>query len=168
MPEALATSYDEVPYSNNVFSDTHPDCLATLATLLGMRPAPADQCRVLELGCGTGANLIPMAQDLPGSRFLGIDLSTRQVAMGQQVVRDLGLTNIELRPLSILDVGEDFGRFDYILCHGLSRGVKETLERLSGRPGWRRPRRRRRSSGGVGPGGNAGSSGRPRRGCRSG
>jgi methyltransferase-like protein/SAM-dependent methyltransferase len=117
--EQTLTSYDEVPYSNNVFSYTHPDCLATLATLLGLRPAPADRCRVLELGCGTGANLIPMAQDLPGSSFVGIDLSARQIDMGREMAGALSLDNIELRPLSILDVGDDFGRFDYILCHGV-------------------------------------------------
>jgi methyltransferase-like protein/2-polyprenyl-3-methyl-5-hydroxy-6-metoxy-1,4-benzoquinol methylase len=128
MSEAAATSYDEVPYSSNVFSYTHPDCLATWATLLGMDPAPVERCRVLELGCGTGANLIPMAQDLPGSRFVGIDLSPRQVGMGREVVGALGLANIELRPLSILDVGADFGRFDYIICHGVYSWVPAEVQ----------------------------------------
>src|SRR5262249_10589850 len=60
-----ATSYDEVPYESYPFSQTHPDRLATVATLFGMRPAPVDRCRVLELGCAAGGNLIPMALALP-------------------------------------------------------------------------------------------------------
>ena len=40
---------------------THPDRLATIALLYGMAPRPVDRCRVLELGCGDGSNLIPMA-----------------------------------------------------------------------------------------------------------
>lgn len=119
MSEVPTTSYDEVPYGDNVFCYTRPECLGAVAALLGMRPAPADRCDVLELGCGTGGNLIPMAQDLPGSRFVGIDLSARQIDSGRQVVTALGLTNIELRPLSILDVDERFGPFDYVICHGV-------------------------------------------------
>ena len=119
MSDAQPTSYDEVPYGSNVFCHTHPDRLATVAALLGMRTPPVDRCRVLELGCGTGANLLPMAQDLPGSRFVGIDLSPRQIATGQAIVDALALPNIELRAASILDVADDFGPFDYILCHGV-------------------------------------------------
>ena len=51
--------------------------------------APADHCRVLELGCSDGTNLIPMAATLPESRFVGIDLSERQISDGQKVVEAL-------------------------------------------------------------------------------
>jgi len=47
--------------------------LSTIATLFGMNPAPVEHCRVLELGCGNGGNLIPMAFGLPQSEFVGID-----------------------------------------------------------------------------------------------
>jgi len=112
MSQPQPTSYDEVPYGSNVFHDTHPDSLATWATLLGMQPPPVERCRVLELGCGTGANLMPMAQDLPGSHFVGIDLSPRQIAMGQEVVEALHLRNLELKAVSVLDVDASFGQFD--------------------------------------------------------
>jgi hypothetical protein len=112
----LGTSYDEVPYESHPFAQTHPDRLATVATLFGMRPAPVDRCRVLELGCAAGGNLIPMALTLPGSRFVGIDLASRQIAEGWQVVEALGLDNIELRHLDLLDVDDGFGRFDYDCC----------------------------------------------------
>src|SRR5262245_21758972 len=106
MSETNLASYEEMPYLSKPLYPTHPDCLATVASLLGMTPAPVASCRVLELGCATGGNLIPMAATLPGSRFLGIDLSPRQVVMGEETVRALGLTNLELRPLSITDVDE--------------------------------------------------------------
>jgi len=104
MAEAQLTSYEDVPYTSKPLYPTHPDCLATLATLLGMRPAAVDNCRVLELGCASGGNLMPMAASLPESHFLGIDLSPRQIAQGQAVIDAVGIPNIELRPLSILDV----------------------------------------------------------------
>lgn len=119
MPGGPMSSYDVLPYGDRTFPRTHPDLLATVATLFGMAPAAPAACRVLELGCAGGANLIAMAEDLPGAHFVGIDLSTRQVETGEERVRAKGLTNVELRALSILDVGEDFGRFDYIICHGV-------------------------------------------------
>src|SRR5207249_103652 len=97
MPDSSPTSYDEVPYESHPFPQTHPDRLATVATLLGLKPRLADRCRVLELGCAAGGNLIPMALTLPDSTFIGLDLSRVQVAQGQQTVAALGLKNIELR-----------------------------------------------------------------------
>ncbi len=123
-----ATSYDEVPYESLPFAQTHPDRLASVATLFGMRPAPADRCRVLELGCAAGGNLIPMALALPRSRFLGIDLSGRQVADGLKVVGALGLSNIELKQLSISEVDAGWGPFDYIVCHGVYSWVPPAVQ----------------------------------------
>src|SRR3974390_2270249 len=68
-PAATATVYDDVPYATHANVATHPDRLWTIATLAGLAPAPATRCRVLELGCGSGDNLIPMAASLPGSAF---------------------------------------------------------------------------------------------------
>src|SRR5438045_9637513 len=84
-PSAAAASstpinaYDEVPYSVGAFPQTHPDRLATIATLFGLTPVPPNRCRVLELGCASAGNLIPMASALPESTFVGIDLSRRQI-----------------------------------------------------------------------------------------
>src|SRR6476620_1599166 len=99
----MANSYDEVLYEGRPFVQTHPDRLATIGRLFGMSPAPIDRCRVLELGCGDGGNLIPMAYTLPGSEFVGIDLGARGIAIGQENAAALGLTNLQLRHLDILD-----------------------------------------------------------------
>jgi hypothetical protein len=53
--------YNRVRYSTMPSTSTHPDRLAAVAALFGMTPAPVTDCRLLELGCGDGANLIPMA-----------------------------------------------------------------------------------------------------------
>ena len=126
-----ATSYDEVPYESVAYAETHPDRLATIATLFGLTPPKVDACRVLELGCASGGNLIPMAQGLPGSHFIGLDLSSREIADGLQCVEALGLKNIELRALSITEVDASFGQFDYIICHGVFSWVpREVQEKI--------------------------------------
>ena len=125
MPE---TTYDEVPYLELTHAETHPDRLATAAILLGMRPAPTDRCRVLELGCASGSNLIPMAEALPESTFRGIDISARQVAEGAALIAELDLRNITLRQVDILDVGPDLGEFDYLIAHGVFSWVPRAVQ----------------------------------------
>jgi methyltransferase-like protein/SAM-dependent methyltransferase len=126
--EAAPFSYDEVPYPSFPVPQAHPDPLATLATLFGLRPAPVERCRVLELGCADGGHLIAMADRLPGSEFVGIDLSPRQIDTGRATVAALGLKNITLRPLSVLDVPDDLGPFDYITAHGIYSWVPPAVQ----------------------------------------
>jgi SAM-dependent methyltransferase len=114
-----ATPYDDVFYPGRVYEHTHPNRLATLATLYGMSPAPAERCSVLELGCGVGGNLLPMAFQYPNSEFVGVDLSGVTIARGQSNVAALGLTNVKLLHCDIMDVDAGFGQFDYIMAHGV-------------------------------------------------
>ncbi len=120
--------YDEVPYPSLSFHVTHPDRLATLAVLLGMRPPPVEHCRVLELGCASGGNLIPMAESLPESQFVGIDLSARQIAEGQAGLAAVGLKNVTLKQMDILSLDPDFGQFDYIIAHGIYSWVPPAVQ----------------------------------------
>jgi SAM-dependent methyltransferase len=122
------TDYDEYPYEGNPYAETHPDHLGAVAALFALSTAPPERCRVLELGCGVGGNLVPMAASLPGSSFVGLDLSARQIEEGMADVRALGLDNIELHAMSILDAGQALGTFDYILCHGVYSWVPEEVQ----------------------------------------
>lgn len=124
----IRTTYDEVPYPSHPYPNSHPDHLATVASLLGLSPPTTERCRVLELGCASGGNLIPMTLTLPDSQFVGIDLSGQQIVEGQKTVEAIGLTNIELRHMSILDVDDSFGPFDYIVCHGVYSWVPESVQ----------------------------------------
>ncbi|MCC7336518.1 MAG: methyltransferase regulatory domain-containing protein [Pirellulaceae bacterium] len=126
---ATSVSYDQVPYNSSPFRQTHPCHLATMGTLFGMEVPRVSACRVLELGCAAGGNLIPMAQDLPEGEFVGIDLSSRQIGDGQQQIQQLGLPNIRLTNQSIMDVDESWGQFDYILCHGVFSWVPSEVQR---------------------------------------
>ncbi|HEY0547391.1 MAG TPA: methyltransferase regulatory domain-containing protein [Pyrinomonadaceae bacterium] len=119
MTEAPLDSYDEILYPSYLHAQTNPDRLATMATFFGMQPPAVEHCRVLELGCNFGGNLIPYAFSLPDSRFVGIDLAARPIARGREMIAELELKNIELRRYDVMDVDESFGEFDYIVAHGL-------------------------------------------------
>ena len=113
------TSYDAIPYSSYPFPQSHPDRLAAVAKLFGLDSPPVEGCRVLELGCSMGGNLIAMAQKYPNGHFVGIDLSSRQIAEGWKVVDALKLRNVELKQMNILDATDSLGEFDYIVSHGV-------------------------------------------------
>jgi methyltransferase-like protein/trans-aconitate methyltransferase len=123
--------YDEVAYRGSAVPQTHPDRLATLATLFGMKPAVVESCRVLEVGCGDGHNLIPMAYALPGSRFCGMDVAAQPIFAGQAMIDALGLKNISLRQLDIMEAGPELGEFDFIISHGVYTWIPaEVQDRL--------------------------------------
>jgi len=111
-------AYDEVLYPGLAHFETHPDRLATTAALFGMQTAPLEKCRVLELGCGDGTNLISMAYGLPESEFVGID-AARAIAAGNQMIEDLALKNVRLQQLDLMDFKTDTATFDFIIAHGV-------------------------------------------------
>ncbi len=120
MTEAsFPNAYDLAPYPRLAHYYSHPEKADTLAHLLGLTPPPVERARVLELGCASGANLLPMAVAFPDSEFVGVDYSRRQVAEGQADIERLGLANISLHPMDLQAIGPDFGQFDYIFAHGL-------------------------------------------------
>src|SRR5262245_7165996 len=119
MPDALPNTYDAVLYPGYALTQSHPDRLATLATLFGLAPADVSRCRVLELGCGDGINLISIALSLPEAECVGIDLAAVGIGKGQAIVQELGLKNVTLRQLDLMEVDRDFGQFDFIIAHGV-------------------------------------------------
>lgn len=127
-PSNPAVTYNRVPYPIFTFYQTHPNRLATIATLMGMEPPDINTCRVLELGCATGANLFPMAAQFPNATFVGIDIASRQIEVGQKMVDDLGLNDrVKLHTMDVLDIPADFGEFDYIIAHGLFSWVSDEV-----------------------------------------
>ena len=116
-PPELAFSRE--PYQGKAFPHGHPDHLGAVAALSGIETAPPDRCRVLELGCGDGWNLIPMAEELPGSEFVGVDRDGARLAPGIAAQRQLGLESLELLARDVANLDEKLGRFDYVIAHGL-------------------------------------------------
>lgn len=117
--------YDETPYESYPFAITSLYHLMTLGVLFGMNPVVPDKARVLELGCASGSNIIPHALNYPKANFLGVDLSKVQIDEANKHKLGLNLKNIEFRCCSITDIDESFGKFDYIICHGIISWVPD-------------------------------------------
>ena len=125
MSQPVPTAYDSVIYPGYAYDQTHPDHLATYARLCGLNPAPVESCRVLEVGCGDAANLLPMAETLPESTFHGFDLASSSIERGRAVARELGLTNVTLEHLDITEAPARMGEFDYVIAHGFYSWVPQ-------------------------------------------
>jgi len=124
-----SSAYDSVPYVGQAHRITHISHLFVTATVLGAAPPPPRTARVLELGCARGDNLVAMASSMPDAHFIGIDYSPVQIEQGQEMIRALGLTNVELTCQSVVDFDGAGGPFDYIIAHGLFSWVPTELQR---------------------------------------
>lgn len=94
--------------------------------------------RVLELGCGLGANSLHLAERLPHVSFLGTDLMAQHVERAEAKARKL--PNLGFRQASFEDLPEDLGQFDAIfgietLCYANDPGPVARLIARHLRPG---------------------------------
>jgi hypothetical protein len=117
--------YDDVPYPGRAFAQTHPDRLATMARLFGLAAVSPGACNVVELGCGDGGNLLPMAITLPGSSFLGIDLSAYAIDRARSTAAALGLANVRFEQLGFDEFEPEPGSADYVIAHGVYSWVPD-------------------------------------------
>jgi methyltransferase-like protein len=131
-----ANPFDEVAYATRPYSESHPDHLGLLAYLHGLDPPSAERCRVLEVGCGSGDNLAPLALAYPESQFVGIDLSAAAINRARDMAQACGLKNLDFRQQDLLEAGADIGPFDYIIAHGfyswVPAAVRDRLLELCG------------------------------------
>lgn len=130
----IKAAYDAVDYECSAYPASHPDRLATVATLLGVDPPALSTCRVLEIGCADGTNIIPIAATWPEAVVVGCDLSPRPIEHARRVAQEIGLTNITLLQADIRALPADLGPFDYIIAHGfyswVPADVREALMAL--------------------------------------
>ena len=118
-PSPDSSSYNEIPYETVARFETHPDRLAAVGRFYGMDPAPVERCRYLEIGCGTGANVVALAYHLPESRVVGVDNAEVPIATGERMRAELAVANLTLRACDLRDLGAESGEFDYIVAHGV-------------------------------------------------
>lgn len=123
----IEKSYDELTYKSIAFAQSSPYRLEACATLLGITPPPCENARVLEIGCSFGGNLIPFAVNNKNAKVVGIDLSGEQIRRGQEIVKEMGLTNLELIHGDICEFNSD-EKFDYIIAHGVFSWVPDFVK----------------------------------------
>lgn len=121
-----SSAYDAVSYPGVIVPNSSAGHLA-LCSLWRHGPRLLTHRFVLtELGCGDGANLLPLAFYHPESTFIGIDNSAAAIHCAQEGVRCLSLENIHFVQEDVLTMEHaDFRSSDYIIAHGLYSWMPE-------------------------------------------
>ncbi|MFI4902750.1 MAG: methyltransferase regulatory domain-containing protein [Burkholderiales bacterium] len=114
----IRAAYDAVDYDCTAYPQSHPDRLRTIAHVFGVDAPPVETARVLEVGCGDGSNLIPIADAFPQATFVGCDLAPRAIEKGRALIAEAGLSNVTLLCQDLRDLPASLGEFDYMIAHG--------------------------------------------------
>lgn len=94
------------------------DQASTLVELLHSDTHYPDGSRVLEAGCGVGAQTLTLAANSPKAQITSIDVSEASLAQARRAVEAAGITNVTLRQADIFDLplAPEFapGSFDHV------------------------------------------------------
>lgn len=90
------------------------DQAGTLEDLLHAGTAFPAGSRVLEAGCGVGAQTLALARRSPGAYFTSIDISAGSVAEARRRAAAAGLTRVEFHQADLLALPFDAGSFDHV------------------------------------------------------
>ena len=90
------------------------DQAETLQDLLHTDTTYPSGSKVLEVGCGTGSQTIPLAVNSPGAHITSIDTSIDSLAQAREKARGAGLDNVDFRQADIFDLPFASDSFDHI------------------------------------------------------
>ncbi len=103
-----------------------PAVNAVAARLVGLATADPSRARVLELGCGSGHHLLPLAARWPEAEFEGVDRDGAAVELARGLAAEGGLANARFHEGGFEDGGPaEGGEFDFIIAHGVFSWVPD-------------------------------------------
>jgi ubiquinone/menaquinone biosynthesis C-methylase UbiE len=83
--------------------------------------------RVLEAGCGVGAQTVTLARRSPGASFTSIDVSATALAAARHAVDEARLDNVEFQQADVFDLPFADASFDHVfVCFVLEHLVQPT------------------------------------------
>jgi len=120
---------DSIPYIHKWTSACKPYEIDLNLKFHGMESRLGEQdIRVVDLGCGTGAMLLLLAESMPNSEFLGIDINPEHINWANRFARKSNLKNIEFRQEAFsTTLSKKYGTFDLVICQGIYSWVSELV-----------------------------------------
>jgi len=86
--------------------------------------------RVLEVGCGTGAQTVSLARNSPGAQIVAFDHSTASLARAIDRVASAGLSNVEFLHADLFALPFDAASFDHIFICFVLEHLANPVEAL--------------------------------------
>jgi SAM-dependent methyltransferase len=90
------------------------DQASTLVELLHFDSIFPEGSRVLEAGCGVGAQTIPLARSNPTARITSVDVSAASLAEARERIKEAGITNVSFRQADIFRLPFQAESFDHV------------------------------------------------------
>ncbi|MCA9492693.1 MAG: class I SAM-dependent methyltransferase [Myxococcales bacterium] len=127
-----ADAYDELPYGTRPFPEAHPDRMYVAARAFGRDPVPPERARILELGCGEGGHLMPLAARFPDAVCVGLDRSHVAIEGAKAFSARVGASVawLEVDLLEALEHLKAPGlpeQYDYVIAHGVFSWVPDEV-----------------------------------------
>ena len=95
----------------------------------GQKPQ-SDDIRILDAGCGTGSSTDYLVHLNPQASVVGIDLSRKALQVARERCRRSGARRVEFHCLSLYDVGQLEGEFNFINCVGVLHHLPDPIHGL--------------------------------------
>ncbi|HJV62731.1 MAG TPA: methyltransferase domain-containing protein [Albitalea sp.] len=115
------------------------DQAGTLVDLLHADTAYPAGCRVLEAGCGVGAQTLALAARSPQARFTSIDLSAESIAQARRRADAAGLRNVEFRQADLFALPFEAASFDEVFVCFVLEHLAQPVQALRALAGLVRP-----------------------------
>lgn len=106
------------------------DQASTLVELLHSDTSYPAGSRVLEAGCGVGAQTVTLAQNSPRALITSVDVSDTSVAEAENKVAMAGLTNVKFLQADIFDLPFEPGSFDHVFVCFVLEHLPRPVEAL--------------------------------------
>lgn len=90
------------------------DQASTLVELLHSDTKFPAGSRVLEAGCGVGAQTVTLAANSPGALITSIDISRESIEEARKKVSSAGFSNVKFQQADIFDLPFSAGSFDHV------------------------------------------------------
>lgn len=141
---AVSKLYDTYPFPPEPLLDAPPpgynwrwNWLAAYNFCTGQKPQKQN-IRILDAGCGTGVGTEYLVHLNPTAEVVGIDLSAGALKVAKERCQRSGANRVEFHHLSLYDVDQLSGEFDFINCVGVlhhlpdpTRGIKSLAAKLA-------------------------------------
>jgi SAM-dependent methyltransferase len=128
MHDPLKQLYVARPYPAMSHPLSDPAVSSVAALLGGLHVTHPSAARILEIGCSSGHNLIPLAMRWPEARFVGIDFSDSAIQQARKLAELAGVTNIEFHAADLRDFKHAGESFDFIIAHGFFSWVPDEVK----------------------------------------
>jgi len=107
------------------------DQAGTLVDLLHSDTAYGGGSRVLEVGCGVGAQTVILARRSPDARFTSVDVSLDSIAEARRRTGRAGLANVEFRQADIFALPFGPKSFDHVFVCFVLEHLARPIEALA-------------------------------------